>query len=174
MIPLKLTMNGIQKDLWEIMEPEVDYSQMTEEEKISFALENKMFPTEVKLTSETYCRNSDRTANFELENINNVNAKAKPEFTWQLLKAVYVQRLLDFLEFKYDYKDSEGDIQPVDAPLIQVTYLDFNGMRTINAYLGASIEGTLKEYISQEVVNNAYVQVRTQYWEDFRIAFPER
>lgn len=174
MIPLKLSIDGVQKDLWEIMEPEVDYSHMTEEEKISFALEKKMFPTEVKLTSETYCRNSDRTANYELENITNVNAKAKPEFTWQLLKAEYVQRLLTFLNFRYNYKDEDGDIQPESAPVVQVTYLDFNGMRTINAYLGATIEGTLKEYVSQEIVNNAYVQVRTQYWEDFRIAFPER
>lgn len=175
MIPLVLEVDGVRKDLWEIMEPGESYGS-TIEEKIAFALARGMFPSEVKLTSETYCRDSDRTANYELENISNVNAKAKPEFSWTMLKAVYVRRLLNFLQFTYDYKDANGDIQPQPAPVIKVTYMDFNGSRTINAYLGATIEGTLKEYVTQEtdpetgIVSN----VRTQYWEDFRIAFPER
>jgi len=176
MIPLKLEINNTQKDLWEIMEPDVDYSQMTEEEKISFALARGMFPSEVKLASETYCRNSDRTANYELEKINNVNAKAKPEFTWSLIKIEYVERLLLFLGFIYDYKDVDGQIQPRLAPEIYVTYRDFIGMRRIKAYLGASLDGTLKEIVTQEVdpQSQSLTTVRRQYWENFRIAFPER
>ena len=175
MIPLILEVDGVRKDLWEIMEPGESYGS-TLEEKIAFALSRGMFPSEVKLTSETYCRDADRTANYELENITNVNAKAKPEFTWTMLKAVYVRRLLNFLKFTYNYKDGNGDVQPQAAPVIKVTFMDFNGTRTINAYLGATIEGTLKELVTQEadpktgIVSN----VRTQYWEEFRIAFPER
>ena len=146
MIPLVLRVNGSTKNLWEIMEPDGDYGK-TEEEKIQYALDHLMFPSEVKLTSETYCRNADRTANYELKSITNVNAKAKPEFTWTKLKATYVSRLLNFLGFKYDYTDGQGNIQPEEAPIIEVTYLDLIGMRTINAYLGQTIEGTLVEYM---------------------------
>lgn len=175
MIPLVLEVNGIRKDLWEIMEPGGSYGSSIEE-KIAYAQKRGMFPSEVKLTSETYCRDAERTANYELENITNVNAKAKPEFTWSLIKAIYVRRLLNFLGFTYDYKDVNGDIQPQSATTIKVTYMDFNGTRTINAYLGATIEGTLKEIVTQEYDEQSasMVIVRTQYWEDFRIAFPER
>lgn len=146
MIPLVLKVNGITKNLWNIMEPDGDYGN-TEEEQIQYALKHLMFPSEVKLTSETYCRNADRTANYELKSITNVNAKAKPEFTWEKLKATYVRRLLNFLGFKYDYNDGQGNIQPEEAPTIEVTYLDLIGMRTIKAYLGQTIEGTLTEYM---------------------------
>ena len=162
MIPLRLGVNNITKDLWEIMEPEVDYSHMSEQEKISFALNNKMFPSEVKVTSEVYCRDAERTANYELENITNVNAKAKPEFTWNMLKADYAKKLLDFLGFHYNYKNNNNTIIPEPAPVIDVTYRDFNGMRTIKAYLGQTIDGVLREYSN------------VLYWESFRIAFPER
>lgn len=175
MIPLVLEVNGIRKDLWEIMEPKNSYGS-TIEEKIAYAQKRGMFPSEVKLTSETYCRDAERTANYELENITNVNAKAKPEFTWSLIKATYVRRLLNFLGFTYNYKDINDDVQPQLATTIKVTYMDFNGTRTINAYLGATIEGTLKELVTQEYdeQNKVMINVRTQYWEDFRIAFPER
>lgn len=159
MIPLVLTVNGSTKNLWEIMEPGGDYGH-TEEEKIQYAIKHLMFPSEVKLTSETYCRNADRTANYELKSITNVNAKAKPEFTWTKLKATYVSRLLNFLGFKYDYTDGQGNIQPEEAPTIEVTYLDLIGMRTIKAYLGQTIEGTLVEYMEAyegiEYHRNAY------------------
>lgn len=145
MIPLKLTVDGVTKNLWQIFEPDKNPGN-TEAAKIAFAISHLMFPTEVKLTSETYCRNSDRTANYELKKINNVNAKAKPEFTWSKLKAVYAKRLLAFLKFKYNYKDGDGNIQPEEAPTIGVTYLDFTGERTIEAYLGQTIDGTLVEY----------------------------
>ena len=146
MIPLVLKVNGTTKNLWNIMEPDGNYGN-TEEEHIQYALKHLMFPSEVKLTSETYCRNADRTANYELKSITNVNAKAKPEFTWAKLNATYVRRLLDFLGFKYDYTDGQGNIQPEEAPTIEVTYLDLIGMRTIKAYLGQTIEGTLVEYM---------------------------
>lgn len=176
MIPLRLKINNVTKDLWEIMEPSVDYSQMSEEEKIAFAIQHNMFPTDVKVTSEVYCRDAERTANYELENITNVNAKAKPEFTWSLIKADYVKNLLDFLGFKYNYKDVNENIQPEAAPVIEVTYWDFNGMRTIKAYLGQSIEGDLREYVTEEIDTQTVTieKVRTLYWENFRIAFPER
>ena len=48
------------------------------------------------------------------------------------------------------------------AETIVITYYDFVGMREINAYLGQTLEGTLTEYNGQ------------LYWENFRIAFPER
>lgn len=146
MIPLVLKVGGTTKNLWNIMEPDGNYGN-TEEEQIQYALKHLMFPSEVKLTSETYCRNADRTANYELKSITNVNAKAKPEFTWEKLKATYVRRLLNFLGFKYDYADGQGNIQPEEAPTIEVTYLDLIGMRTIKAYLGQTIEGTLVEYM---------------------------
>jgi len=146
MIPLVLKVGGTTKNLWNIMEPEGNYGN-TEEEQIQYALKHLMFPSEVKLTSETYCRNADRTANYELKSITNVNAKAKPEFTWEKLKATYARRLLNFLGFKYDYTDGQGNIQPEEAPTIEVTYLDLTGMRTIKAYLGQTIEGTLVEYM---------------------------
>lgn len=167
MIPLTLSIQNSDlswttKELWELFEPDTDYSQMTEEQKIAYALSHKMFPTEVKLTSETYSRNSERSANYVLKRLVEVNAKAKPEFTWSLLKAEYVTRLLTFLQYHYDYTNSEGDIVPEDALLIKVKYLDFTGIRTIEAYLGQTLEGTLVEYDG------------VQYWENFRIAFPER
>lgn len=146
MIPLVLKVGGTTKNLWDIMEPGGNYGN-TEEEQIQYALKHLMFPSEVKLTSETYCRNADRTANYELKSITNVNAKAKPEFIWEKLKATYVRRLLNFLGFKYDYADDQGNIQPEEAPTIEVTYLDLIGMRTIKAYLGQTIEGTLVEYM---------------------------
>ena len=168
MIPLRIGIydneleEWVTKDLWQIMEPSVNFAFMTEEQKIAYAIQHHMLPTEVKETAETYCRDAERTANYELENITNVNAKAKPEFTWSLLKAVYVQRLLEFIGYTYNYKNSSNVIIPKTAVTIKITYLDFIGMRTIDTYLGQTIEGTLVEYDG------------VQYWENFRIAFPER
>lgn len=163
MIPLVLKVNEVTKNLWQIMEPDGSYGS-TEEEQIAYAIKHLMFPTEVKLTSETYCRNADRTANYELKSITNVNAKSKPEFTWDKLKAVYAKRLLNFLGFKYDYLDGQGNIQPEEAPTINVTYLDFNGMRTISAYLGQTIEGTLVEYFE---MYEGLIYSRVDYQGDF-------
>lgn len=173
MIPIKLAKanpNGTYtlKDLWEIFDPNDDYhfnNLPNEQAKINKALQLKMFPTAVKLTSEAYSRNSDRTADYELERIQVINAKAKPEVTWSYLRADFAQNLLTFLGFKYDYKQTvEGEqvIVPEDAPIIMVQYLDFIGTRTIRGYLGQTIEGTLVEYDGE------------LYWENFRIAFPER
>ena len=55
-----------------------------------------------------------------------------------------------------------GEIQPEEAPNIAITYNDFTGIRTIQTYLGQTIDGTLVEYDG------------VLYWEGFRIAFPER
>lgn len=173
MIPLSLTVNNVHKELWEIMEPSGDYGSSIEE-CVDYAYKHGMFPSEVSLTSETYCRNADRTANYELEHITNVNAKAKPEFTWSLLKADYVKRLLKFLGFTYNYKDATGKINPQEATVIEVTYMDFDGMRTIKAYLGQTIEGKLIEVNETAVVEGVVTNTKVQYWEGFRIAFPER
>ena len=160
------------KNLWEIFDPNDDnhFNQLPDEQsKIELAIRLKMFPTEVKLSSETYCRDAERTANYELEKITNVNAKAKPEFTWAYLKKEYVQNLLTFLGFKYDYAqtiNNEQVIVPEEAKTIMVQYWDFIGTRTIKAYLGANMDGTLVCYEE----NGDYVG----YWENFRIAFPER
>ena len=121
-----------------------------------------MFPTSVGAISETYSRDAERTADYELENLTIVNRKAKPEFTWQLIKAEYVVNLLSFLGYTYDFKDFEGVVVPREADTIVITYIDFIGIRTINSYLGQTIEGTLVEYEG------------VLYWENFRIAFPER
>lgn len=166
MIPFKVSVleneSWTTKELWEIFEPDTDFSQMTDAEKIAYAIEHCMYPTEVKLTSETYSRNSERSANYVLKRLREVNAKAKPEFTWSMIKTEYVANLLNFLQFHYDYTNSEGEIVPEEAIVIKVTYLDFNGMRTIEAYLGQTMDGTLVEYNGQT------------YWQNFRVAFPER
>lgn len=169
MIPLRISIiqdndeYSTYKNLWEIFEPDKDYSGMTEEECVNYALKNKMFPSEVKVSSEVYSKNAERTADYELNTLTLINAKAKPEFTWSLLKADYAKKLLDLLGFTYNYKTGDnGSIKPVDADKFKVKYWDFNGEREIVAYLGQTIEGTLVEYDD------------TLYWEEFRIAFPER
>ena len=158
MIPLKI--NG--KTLYEIMEPETFNSTWDEDIIVARSIRAQMFPTEVALTSETYSRDSERTADYELENITLVNRKAKPEFTWSLIKASYVANLLLFLGYTYDFKNDDGVIVPVEAQNISVTYRDFTGMRTIDAYLGQTLDGVLVEYEG------------VLYWQNFRIAFPER
>lgn len=158
MIPLKI--NG--KHLCEIFEPGTDFSRFTENEITQYSIDKMMYPTEVKLSSEQYSRDAERTADYELENLTIVNAKAKPEFTWSVIKADYVKYLFQFLNFTYNFKNADGDIIPVEAAVIQVAYRDFVGDRTINAYMGQSIDGTLVEYDG------------VLYWENFRIAFPER
>ena len=71
-----------------------------------------MLPTQVVLNSETYSRDADRTADFELEDLVLVNRKAKPEFTWSLLRADYVEQLMSFLGYTYDFMDATGYIIP--------------------------------------------------------------
>lgn len=145
MIPL--TING--KDLHDIMVPG------------GTGDESLVLPTSVTLTSETYSRNAERTADYELMELTIVNRKAKPEFTWELIPAEYVARLM--AELNYDYNFISNDVVvPREAEPITVTYRDFTGMRTINAYLGQTIDGTLVEYDG------------VSYWQNFRIAFPER
>lgn len=152
----------IQKYIWEVMDPSVNWGSMTIQQQLEYAYAHKMLPSSYKNNGETYCRNADRTANNELENIVNVNYKSKVEFTWKLLKPEYLSNLLTFLQFKDNYKNSINEIQPEEAPLIKVTYRDFLQERTINAYLGQSIEAELVEYDD------------VQYWESLRLAFPER
>lgn len=156
-IPLKI--NGMH--LCEIFTPEA-VASMSSTQKEQYSLQEAMYPTEVLLTSETYSRNAERTSDYELEDLLIVNRKAKPEFTWEIIKQEYVQRLLEFLGYTYNFKDENGVIEPVEAENILITYIDFVGERTINAYLGQTLEGTLE-------VHNGTLYVRS-----FRIAFPER
>lgn len=158
MIPLKIN----NKNLCEIFEPGKDFSGYTDDEISSYSIEHSMYPTEVKLSSEQYSRDAERTADYELEKLVIVNTKAKPEFTWSLIKAIYVYQLMKFLNFKYDYKNTDGEVVPEEAEVINVTYWDLIGTRTIKSYMGQTIEGTLVEYDG------------VLYWENFRIAFPER
>ena len=152
----------VTKPIWQAMDPSVNWSSMSEQEQLNYAYSHKMLPETYKNNGETYCRNSDRTANNELEKIENVNYKSKVEFVWKLLKPEYLSNLLTFLQFKDNYKDANGDVQPENAPVIKVTYRDFKQVRTIEAYLGQTIEAELVEYDN------------VQYWEQLRLAFPER
>ena len=156
-IPIKI--NG--KQLCEIFTPD-KVSDMTDAEKKAYSLLKRMYPTEVSLTSETYSRNAERTSDFELEDLLIVNRKASPVFVWDALEYKYVQALLQFLDYTYDFKNADGDVEPKKAEDIAVTYLDFIGERTINAYMGQTLEGVLEEYEGVLYVRN------------FRIAFPER
>ena len=158
MIPLQINNTHLCK----IFEPELDISGWTDADIQKYSISKQMFPTEVGLTSETYSRDAERTADYELENLTIVNRKAKPVFTWSLIKANYVEMLMQFIKYTYKFKNTDGDVVPVEADKIRITYKDFIGMRTIDAYLGQTLEGTLVEYEG------------VQYWENFRIAFPER
>lgn len=158
MIPLQV--NG--KQLCQIFEPNLDISNWTDEQIDEYSRENQMYPTSVSLTSEQYSRDAERTADYELEYLILVNRKASPVFEWSLIKVEYVQKLLAFLNYTYNFKNGNGVIVPKNAEDIRVTYLDFIGTRTIISYLGQTLEGELREYDGQ------------LYWENFRIAFPER
>lgn len=158
MIPLKIN----NKHLYQIMDPEHYDSSWTDAEVISKSIQKQMFPIEVFLTSETYSRDAERTADYELENLTLVNRKAKPEFTWTLIRYTYVQNLFAELNYTYDFMDADNVIIPREAPNIAITYYDFTGIRTIQTYLGQTISGTLREYNGE------------LFWENLRIAFPER
>ena len=157
---INLLING--KQLCEIFEPLTDFSQMTADEIAQYSLKHQMYPSEVHLTAETYSRDAERTADYELEYLVLVNRKSKPEFTWNLIKKEYVEKLLAFLNYNYNFKNSEGIVIPREADEIIVQYQDFTGSRSIVSYLGQTIEGTLVEYEG------------VQYWENFRRSFPER
>lgn len=171
---LMLTVDEIQ---WiatnELQKPE---AQWTERDINTISTERCLYPTAVTLTSETYSRNATRTADYELKSLQIVNRKSKPEFTWDLINSTYVQRLMQALQYTYDFKDAEGDIQPVDAPTYEVQYSDFTGTRTIKSYLGQTIEGTLVEYHAapKSRLGGEQFAVSSTYWQNFRIAFPER
>ena len=160
MIPLKIN----NKHLIEIFEPEIAATLPTDAAKEAKSIEMQMYPSRVSLAAETYSKDAERTADYELEDLVLVNRKSKPEFTWDVIKAEYVKKLLAFLQYKDNYK-VDDDIVPVDAPTYSIEYWDFVGTKTITAYLGQTIEAELKEYM----VDNKM----TLYWEDFRIAFPE-
>lgn len=157
-IPVKIN----NKHLYQIMEPSTYDSSWTAAVVAQKSREKHMFPTEVNLVSETYSRDAERTADYELEHLQIVNRKAKPEFIWSMLDYNYAQRLFAELDYHYNFKNLSGIVIPENAPTITVTYYDLTGQRTINAYLGQTIEGTLVE------INGLL------YWENLRIAFPER
>lgn len=137
-------------------------SEATSNQVNAFAMKYQMFPTSVNVSSETYSRDAERKANYELEDLQLVNAKSKPEFTWSFIKASYVNLLLEELQVNYVFKDEDDNFILKDAPIVLVSYWDFVGMRIINAYTGQSLSGELVEYEGE------------LYWKDFRIAFPER
>ena len=158
------------KHLCEIFEPTLNIDGWTDQQIKEYSIERLMYPTSVYLTSETYSRNASRTADYELKYLTLVNRKARPEFTWSLLKNEYLNALMSFLEYDYDFKDQSGIVIPRPANDIIITYPDFVGVRTIEAYLGQTITGELFEY--EHVVGD---QVVTDlYWRNLRIAFPER
>lgn len=161
MIPLKI--NG--KQLVEIFEPEAAKSLTTEDAIKRYSISKQMYPTSVTISAEVYSRDTERTANYELENLVLVNRKVKASFNWGTLKASYAKSLLEFLNYTPSFKNNEGDIEPRDADLFDITFWDLTGERTIKAYLGQTITCELKEY----VINDEPVL----YWEDFEIAFPE-
>ena len=160
MIPLKIN----NKHLIEIFEPEIAATLLTDDAKVAKSIEMQMYPSRVNLAAETYSKDAERTADYELEDLVLVNRKSKPEFTWDVIKADYVKKLLAYLQYKDNYKVGD-EITPVNAPTYSIEYWDFVGVKTITAYLGQTIEAELKEYM----VDNEM----TLYWEDFRIAFPE-
>lgn len=121
----------------------------------------RLYPTQVSVTSETYSRDADRTADYELEELTLVNRKAKIELEWDALDYDHATRLMSFLNYGYDFK-VDGVIVPIAAPTFTVTYYDFIGQRIMNTYLGQTITGTLEEYEG------------SKYWRNFRLAFPER
>ena len=158
MIPLKIN----EHHLCQIFEPELDITDWTEKQITDYSVSKLMYPTQLDLVSETYSRNAERTADQELESLMLVNRKSSPAFTWGLIKAIYVENLLKFLNYTYNFKNSEEVIVPVEAEDIDVQYKDFIGTRDIVAYLGQTLEGSLVEYEG------------VQYWQNFRVAFPER
>lgn len=158
MIPLKINNTHLCK----IFEPGLSIAGWTEKQIQTYSINKMMFPTEVNLTSETYSRDAERTADYELEFLTLVNRKSKPEFIWNHIRADYVENLMSFLGYTYNFKNSENVVIPVPAPDILVQYQDFVGERTIHSYLGQTIDGVLIE--TDGVL----------YWQNFRIAFPER
>lgn len=158
MIPLKIN----NTHLYKIFDPDTFNEEWTDSQIQQYSIDKMMFPTSVDLTSETYSRDAERTADYELENLTIVNRKSKPSFTWSLIRADYVEKLMQFLMYDYAFKDASGIIVPEEAPTYEVQYQDFTGVRTIKTYLGQTIEGTLVEYES------------VLYWNNFRLAFPER
>ena len=156
-IPLKI--NGKQR--CEIFEPDVA-SNMTTSEMVEYSLSKHMYPTSVEVDSETYSRNAERTADYELLNLLLVNRKAKATFTWDLLEADYVKKLFQFLNYTYDFKDAEGVIVPVEAEDILITYIDLTGERTMITYLGQTIHCEFVVY--DDVL----------YAQNLTISFPER
>lgn len=161
MIPLKIN----NKHLVEIFDPVAAATLLTDEAKIAYSIHNQMYPTSVQVDAETYSRDAERTADYELEDLILVNRKVKATFTWDVIKASYVENLLDYLQYKVSFKNQDDEIEPEEAPTYSIEFYDFVGERTITAYLGQTLSSELKEYL---VENTA-----TLYWEDFRIAFPE-
>ena len=161
MIPLKI--NG--KQLVEIFEPEAASALTTEDAIKRYSINKQMYPTSVDISAEVYSRDTERTANYELETLVLVNRKVKATFTWSVIKASYVKSLLEFLNYTPSFKNSDGDIEPRDADLFDITFWDLTGERTIKAYLGQTIDSELKEYI----VNGESLL----YWEEFSIEYPE-
>ena len=154
----------VPKYIWEIMDPSIDWSALSLAQQVAQAISLKMLPTEYKVTADTYCKDIDRTSDYELENITNINYKVKPEFTWRMIRADYLAKLLTFVKLKDDYKvgNVENIVTPEAAPIIRVTFNDLMRERTIDAYLGQSIEVSFVEYDN------------VLYVEEVRLAFPER
>ena len=167
-LTLQITVEGVTKELWEIFEPANNAgwrSLSTDQEKVDYAIAHKMYPSSVHIIAETYSRDAERMANYELERLTLVNAKAKVEITWDWLSYDYAVNLLSFLAFTYNYHDPLDPtiIVPREAPSIQIQTHDLTGTRTFSCYIGQTIEGELKASGDNKL-----------YWESLRIAFIER
>lgn len=156
----EIMLTGAQIKAWE---DEFGKSHLfwTDEEVDQVSISSQLYPSSVVTTSETYSRDAERTADYELEDITVVNRKAKIEIEWNIIKYDYVVQLMSFLEYNYNFK-VDNVITPIKAPTYTIVYNDFIGQRTMDTYLGQTIDGTLEEYEG------------TKYWRNFRIAFPER
>lgn len=161
------------------------FANWTDEEILQCSVEACVYPTEVTVDAEQYSKNAERTANYVLEDLTIVNCKSKVTFVWSYLKASYLSNLLTELEFDYDFEIN--DIVYSKTPnIITVTYWDFIGVRTINAYMGQSISGNLIQYDDYDTStwNSSTKQWNkntstlhkgaTLYWESLRLAFIER
>lgn len=133
-------------------------------------LSQKLVPTEVHVSSETYSRNLDRSADYVLSAGSMVNRKAKIELTWDLIKCSNVTTLMQNLNYAYDFVDPlTEEVVPKDLQTYKIEYKDFTGTREAIMYLGQTIEADQTEYLLTESGTTQAVQ----FWKSFRLAFIE-
>ena len=110
----KILLTETQISAWVVTLSKIE-SLWTDDDIITVSIAEQLFPSEISLIAEQYSRDANRTSDYELADLSIVNCKAKPTFTWSTIKATYVTKLLTELQFKYDYKDLNGDVIPEKA-----------------------------------------------------------